>query len=170
MFSNDRSVRNKLPYLELIISSNICDIVCLVETLLTKNDSDSLLIYGNFNYIIFRYDINSHYGGVAIICKKYLYPRRLNLNEFIDIEQITLLLQSLEIKLTYIYRPLSINSNGHNSICKLISNICDSINPTIIVGDFNLPLCNWNDNSFPNYPSYYSLFYIIYFYLFIIIP
>ena len=81
------------------------------------------------------------------------------MNEFLDIEQITLHLQSLEIKLTCIYRPPSINSDGHNSICKLISNICDSINPTIIVGDFNLPLFNWNDNSFHNYPSCYSLFY-----------
>ena len=73
MFSNCRSVRNKLTYLELIISSNIYDIVCLVETFLTKNDSDSLLLYGNLNYTIFRYDRNSHSGGVAIICNKYLY-------------------------------------------------------------------------------------------------
>ena len=150
MFSNCRSVRNKLPYLEFILSSNMYDIVCLVETFLTKNGSDSLLLYGNLNYTIFRCDRNSHSGGVAIICKKYLYPRRLNLNEFLDIEQITLHLQSLEIKLTCIYRPHSIHSDGHNCICKLISNICDSINPTIIVGDFNLPLFNWNDNSFPN--------------------
>ena len=64
---------NKLTYLELILSSNIYDIVCLVETFLKKNDSDSLLLYGNLNYTIFRYDRNSHSGGVAIICKKYLY-------------------------------------------------------------------------------------------------
>ena len=70
------------------------------------------------------------------------------MNEFLDIEKITLLLQSLEIKLTCIHRPPSIHSDGHNFIYKLISIICDSIPPYIIVGDFRLPLLNWNDNSF----------------------
>ena len=78
MFSHVRSVRNKLPYLELILSSNMYDIVCLVETFLTKNYSDSLLLYGNLNYNIFKYDRHSHYGKVAIICKKYFYHRILN--------------------------------------------------------------------------------------------
>ena len=32
MFLNCRSVRNKLPYLELILSYNMYAIVCLVET------------------------------------------------------------------------------------------------------------------------------------------
>ena len=73
MFSNCRSVRNKLPYLELILCSNIYDIVCLVVvTFLTKNDSDLFLLYGNLNYTIFRCDSNSDSGGVAIICKKIL--------------------------------------------------------------------------------------------------
>ena len=32
------------------------------------------------------------------------------------------------------------------------------LNHTVIVGGFNLELLNWNDNLFPDYPSYYSLF------------
>ena len=91
-------------------------------------------------YIIISLDI---IGEIYIVHDRILYMLiLLNLNEFLDIEKITLLLQSLDIKLTCIYRLPSIHSGGHNSICKLISNICDSINPTIIVGDFNLPLFN----------------------------
>ena len=54
MFSNCRSVRNKLPYLELILSSNIYDIVCLVETFLTNVDTDafSFLVILTIKYIV----------------------------------------------------------------------------------------------------------------------
>ena len=130
MFSNCRSVRNKLPYLELILSSNMYDIVCLVETFLTNVDTDALLLFGNINYKIYRNDRKSHSGGVAIICKSNLNPIQLYFNNF----------------------------NTHKSICKFLFALCDTISPTIIVGDFNLPLYNWNDNTFPNYPSTYCEF------------
>ena len=49
-----RSIRNKLPYLELILSSNIYDVICLVETFLTNVNTDTLLLFGNPNYTIYR--------------------------------------------------------------------------------------------------------------------
>ena len=85
MFSNCHSVRNKLPYLELILSSNMYDIVCIVETFLTNVDTDALLLFGNTNYKIYRNDRKSHSGGVAIICKSNLNPIQLYLNNFNNI-------------------------------------------------------------------------------------
>ena len=159
MFSNCRSVRNKLPYLELILSSNMYDIVCLVETFLTNVDTDALLLFGNTNYKIYRNDRKSHSGGVAIICKYNLNPIQLYFNNFNNIEHITLVLHSTKnIRLSCIYRPPSTDFNTHKSICKFLFALCDTISPTIIVGDFNLPLYNWNDNTFPNYPSTYCEF------------
>ena len=159
MFSNCRSVRNKLPYLELILSSNMYDIVCLVETFLTNIDTDALLLFGNTNYKIYRNDRKSHSGGVAIICKSNLNPIQLYFNNFNNIEHITLVLHSTKnIRLSCIYRPPSTDFNTHKSICKFLFALCDTISPTIIVGDFNLPLYNWNDNTFPNYLSTYCEF------------
>ena len=159
MFSNCRSVRNKLPYLELILSSNMYDIVCLVETFLTNVDTDALLLFGNTNYKIYRNDRKSHSGGVAIICKSNLNPIQLYFNNFNNIEHITLVLHyTKNIRLSCIYRPPSTDFNTHKSICKFLFALCDTISPTIIVGDFNLPLYNWNDNTFPNYPSTYCEF------------
>ena len=138
MFSNCRSVRNKLPYLELILSSNTYDIVCLVETFLTNVDTDALLLFGNTNYKIYRNDRKSHSGGVAIICKSNLNPIQLYFNNFNNIEHITLVLHSTKnIRLSCIYRPPSTDFNTHKSIYKFLFALCDTISPTIIVGDFN---------------------------------
>ena len=135
------------------------DIVCLVETFLTNVDTDALLLFGNTNYKIYRNDRKSHSCGVAIICKSNLNPIQLYFNNFNNIEHITLVLYSTKnIRLSCIYRPPSTDFNTHKSICKFLFALCDTISPTIIVGDFNLPLYNWNDNTFPNYPSTYCEF------------
>ena len=69
-------------------------------------------------------------------------------------------MQSLSaIIITCLYRPPSTNTIIHDLICDFISKLCESINSTIIVGDFNLSLFNWITISYPNYPSCYLKFY-----------
>ena len=81
-----------------MLKSNIYDVICLVETFLTNVDTDYLLLFENTNYNIFRNDRNSHSGGVAIICISNLNPIKLYLNDFNNIEQITLVLHSIKNK------------------------------------------------------------------------
>ena len=45
-----------MNFLEFLLSSNKYDIICLIETFLTVDDSDSLYLIGGKNYILFRYD------------------------------------------------------------------------------------------------------------------
>ena len=55
--------------------------------------------------------------------------------------KIKLVLQlSSEIRLTFLYRPPSTDTIIHDLICYFTSKLCDSINSTISVGDFNIPI------------------------------
>ena len=48
--------------------------------------------------------------------------------------------------------------NINKFICNCVLPICNTISPTIIVGDFNLPLYNKINNMFPNSTSSYVQF------------
>ena len=118
--ANYNSVRNKLDYLELLLSSNSYSIVCLVEWFLNFTDIDNLSLY---NTSIFRCDQDIHAGGVVIICKSILIPLRFYYNIHNSIEYICLnIYTNSQIRLTCIYCS-STTIELHIIICDLITNI-----------------------------------------------
>ena len=72
-----------MHFLEFLLSSDKYDIICLVETFLTVDDS--LYLIGGKKYTLFRYDKLIHRGGVAIFCKSSLCPVR-NFISHIDVQ------------------------------------------------------------------------------------
>ena len=110
-YDNARSIRNKMIFLEFLLSSNKYDIICLVD------DRDSLYLIGGKNYILFRYDKLIHRGGVAIFFKSSLCPVR-NCISYIDFQYIYLKINSkIPFNIICVYRPPNCNAISHEHIC-----------------------------------------------------
>ena len=57
-----------------------------------------------------------------------------------------------------IYIPPSTDIVNHQEICDLVSSLCTISYPSILLGDFNSTLINWENISCPNYPTCYNKF------------
>ena len=86
--ARSRCIRNKMNFLEILLSSDKYDIICLVEILLTVDGRDSLYLIGGKNYTLFIYNKLIHRGGFAIFCKSSLCPVR-NIISHIDVQYIS---------------------------------------------------------------------------------
>lgn len=69
LYSNIRSLKNKISELNFVMSECNTDICCLTESWLNDTVLDSMI--SSNSYSVFRKDrpINKMGGGVAIICK-----------------------------------------------------------------------------------------------------
>ena len=68
MSFSTRSSQNKLCDLDVLLSTDQPDIVCITETWLNDTVSDAM-INGKGNYTVFRTDRTCDGGGVCILCK-----------------------------------------------------------------------------------------------------
>ena len=137
--------------MELLISCESPDILCITETWLTSNIQSSALCLGD--YQVFRVDRNfgsDPHGGVLIAIKPNLnpviHPHSTN-NEvvFVNISYF-----GVSLRLVVAYRSTSMSSTENESFVNFLSNELVNCINFILVGDLNYPHINWEDFSSNN--------------------
>ena len=149
LYTNIRSISNKLDYLYYLIRSKKYKILLFSETWLGEKIDNQLLTL-NSNYKCIRSDRHSHGGGVlALISTPFIFIDsifKFNVNLIcFDI----LLHNTTKIRLLLIYIPPNANKTPDQmkKITNLILNYVDTDYPLLICGDFNLHI-NWNTNTY----------------------
>ena len=144
-YSNCRSICNKLPDLNILLSSLEYDVLIFSETWLNQNVPNSLLL-NNCDYSIHRADrLTKVGGGVCVIYKKFLktciIPVDIDLGDDIQMLCIDFLGSPVKYRLIVCYVPPSVS----DEIITRFSNFFETSRimvrnaTTIICGDFNLP-------------------------------
>jgi hypothetical protein len=164
LLSNIRSLKCKISELNLVITGLGIDLVCLCETWLGDSTLDSMIIGKEF--CVFRKDRTIRKGGgvcvicrndLRYICKRVVLPPRFSCLEMVAVD----ILIGIDngIRLVVVYCPPDL-INDFN-ICKLLVSAFMYLGNTsltfCIVGDFNLPLMDWVNNSSPNHKVYIEL-------------
>lgn len=135
---------NKLH--ELGICSDIYDasIMCITETHLNSNITDSEISISNYN--IFRKDrIVGKYGGSCIYVHKSITAELITEFDAPDSVGIAVMINKIPYKILCVYRSQNLSSEEQvkliNEIEKVKTPILDQL---IVLGDFNLPNVLWD--------------------------
>ena len=152
-FCNTRSLFNKLNLIYTHLHTENLDIIFFTETWLSKNISDSMIKPNG--YEVLRQDRSvSKGGGVCMFFKSQLMVNEIkynNPNKALE-EKFEYLCTDVHdgkhrIRFCCIYIPpcSSRNLEVIKYICRIIAKLssCTST-PFYLIGDFNLPLINWN--------------------------
>ena len=152
MYTNARSVVNKIDELKIYASLTQPDIIAITETWTNDSVSNHFLSLPNYA-IISRHDrndtLNGRGGGILIYAKESLKAVEstvhCNFNQFSSIEISPPGGDTLS--LLVIYR--SPNSSSVNNDL-LLDVLKIAKNSSLVVGDFNYPNINWESFSGPN--------------------
>ena len=90
---NIRSIRHKLNY--IFDNCNDFDVLCFTETHLDTQIEDTFLLNQCSDFTLYRKDVSSFSGGVALYVKNSVYSRRR-----LDLELITI--QSIWLAVNYV--------------------------------------------------------------------
>ena len=159
-YQNVRGLNTKLSNLYLKRFGLEYDIVAMTETWLNSSVQNSEIFCSNYN--LFRKDREGRIGGGVLIAVKFTYHSEFVSNElFEDIEFVCVKIglpgnNRLFISCSYI--PPNSNMdvyNKHSTAIHEISQLLDSSDYLVVLGDFNLPNINWiiDDNSWRCSPS-----------------
>lgn len=130
------------------------EIIILVETNFVSNIGDNEL--GLIDYTIFRRDryqtnINLKGGGILIAIKNCFLPKLIYKNYNFDCEQlfIKISIGKRSIILGAVYLPPRSSSEIYQHHINTVEDICslDRDSDLILLGDFNLPMTSWVNNS-----------------------
>ena len=149
---NARSVRNKIPLVSELISSNRLDILCLTETWLNTDISTPSLLSSltppNFNLLHCDRPNSNRGGGLAILHHTSLKSKSLPLPIFSTFECLgsTITTGSDSFKLLLIYRPPAPpNVLFFEEFEALLEAHVPSPTELIITGDFNIHVDDFSD-------------------------
>ena len=129
-----------------------------VETFLSCVDTSAKCLVGsNELYKLFRCDRNDRTGGgVAIFCKHALNPVQIIIPE--NLSTVEAICVDLKIhsnpRIMCIYRPPNCTNQYHENMCHVISHCARNCDNIVMFGDFNLPLIQWSNFTFPNTMPY----------------
>ena len=157
-YANARSLRNKMQSLEAILSSAEFCMLLFVETFLARADTSAKCLVGsNELYTLFRCDRNDRTGGgVAIFCRHDLNPAQIVIPE--NLSTVEAICVNLKIhshpRILCIYRPPNCTLQYHEKMCHVISHCARNCKNIVMFGDFNLPLIQWSNFTFPNTMPY----------------
>jgi hypothetical protein len=148
---NARSLKNKSLQLDLLLSENLYDVICVTETWLDDSILDCSLTK-DYDYTLLRKDRKTLGGGVCIFAKTYLNCTIVKLPEqFSNLECLVLDTHSRKsrFRLVLCYNPPSHDINVSKTLSNFVKWSCDIDYPLFIVGDFNLPNIHWGKNIIP---------------------
>ena len=127
------------------MSTLIPDVICITETWLRENISDSALLLKK--YTAFRKDRLDGFGGVLIAVKSVLNP---TLSETISYEQEALFVNvkigGANYKIVCVYRPPSLNSTENEQFVNFLQERLRNSPNFVLIGDFNDPNIEWLDH------------------------
>ena len=147
-YCNARSIRNKIEELRGIIAMEELDIIGITESWANADDLSDLFEISGYN--LFRCDrLNKKGGGVLLYVRSDLNCIELNFQcETQGIESVWIKLTNLKnrhLVLGNVYRPPNCSIEQDVMLCNLIREACQN-NEVIIMGDFNFPNIDWNNN------------------------
>ena len=150
MYTNARSIVNKIDELKSFVHTSDFDIICITEAWTNTNISNHYLSIPGF-HIVSRHDRNDTQngrgGGIIIYIKEHLKANEIaSTCEFKQYAGVQIITNSCALNLFVVYR--SPNSTHENNE-KLLDLLKDIKNPAIILGDFNYPGINWGCLSGP---------------------
>ncbi|EFO98826.1 hypothetical protein CRE_03490 [Caenorhabditis remanei] len=160
-YANCFSVKNKIPDLELLASSDCFDLFCLTETKLDQSFTNSLLSLNN-QYSVVRKDRNKHGGGVAILISKNLkflpidIPSNFGSSEVVGLD---VMVKGETIRVIVAYHP-----NHFAKLDNLIATLeflLSSQKNCIFLGDFNMPHVDWSLLSACDSPCKHFLSFVV---------
>ena len=148
---NARSLRNKIPQFQAILSEKQPDIIAISETWLQPSFQNTEIF--SDDYQVFRKDRVDRKGGGVLLALKNVLPannrtdlqsRMTHHNEILVVETIC---QSYgKVAIIVCYRPPSDNSLDfvHNMRTTLSKCVNAGIEQMCLLGDINLPNVDWN--------------------------
>ena len=140
IYYNARSRLPKLDELRAVTEAENPDNVCIVETWLSNEISDSELTINN--YQILRLDRDRHGGGVIMYIHSSLTPKVLSAGaNNLELLIISVSPQNSSSKLcvSLFYRPPSSNSGVFDNLCTALQSLNPSVyNSFVLLGDFNV--------------------------------
>ena len=138
----------------MILYSNF-SIICVTETWLDANFSDGLLDPRNL-FNIYRHDRNAPHpaGGVCIFVRRDINTSLIDINyhDFpgVEIVAVNIITNTRNyITLICCYIAPSVSKEAYDLSIRCLSQICNSSEHCILIGDFNLPNIDWTTNFFP---------------------
>ena len=156
VYTNLRSIKNKVEELNTTISHLNLDMFCLVETWLTPDVPDGFINLSEYN--LYRKDRQSRGGNVLIGCKKILRVKSLSVVEDDEISAVDIYDSNKKfVQVIVAYNPNFNNTCKLKSLLKTLTSLIVSEEEVLIGGDFNLPKAF---QLFPSntYESQYKLF------------
>ena len=139
---------NKIPELKIHLAEINPDIVCITESWLHADISDSVL--GLNDYRIFRKDRNNGvggHGGVLIAVKPNLNPasRKGQDSEHDEILYVDIIIKNEPHRIVCAYRALSQSLAENESFITHLKRNLESTRRFTLVGDLNYPDIDWSD-------------------------
>ena len=156
---NARSINNKLPELHHFISSNNLQVLCVTETWLDSTVPNSVIAPAG--YSVFRHDRLTRGGGVAVFCRNDVSVENVAIPQcFEDIEVVCI---DIKVKKS-IYRIIVFSTVDYEYIqdsIRCFQHLCSTHHTVVIMGDFNMPLVDWDFYSSPDTPMYSAFLHFI---------
>ena len=159
---NARSIVNKIAELDLFVNCHNPSVVAITETWLSDDIPDS--IFCPKGYYVFRKDRKSIGGGVALLIRNDICAASVPLRSALDIDmELTcadITINGLTYRTVVYYRPPHYSNEDFayfRSSLQCLQELSESMSPTILLGDFNLPDMDWSYYTAPN-NDFYNLF------------
>ena len=146
MYTNARSLFNKVNDLTAYVAQKKPDIILICETWLNNTTPDAAISIPEYEVSLRndRLDTGNGIGGGLVV-----YSRRevtilpcddQNDNNFNQFSSFSLMTTSGKLNIILIYRPPSSDVENLEKLCNIVTRAKKN---TIIIGDFNLPSINW---------------------------
>lgn len=133
-----------------LISTNV-DIAFITETWFSDTNVCDAEVSCSDKFQVFRRDRKTRGGGVLILVKSALtcVPVHTHLDDDIELIVVDLIINNRRIRCVCVYfsptGSTDLLVDRMNRLCCVLESLCDSDVSTYIVGDFNLPLIDWNN-------------------------
>ena len=144
-YTNADSLLNKLTELNLIISSNDYQVVCITESNLNDDIKKAEIYIPNFDQIFLANRKHGDKGGSIVYVHNSIKAEQLKAFDGCESLALKLLLDEATVTLVCLYRSPSLSVEGNDKLLQHLKSLPDDPNENlIIVGDVNLPDVDWN--------------------------
>ena len=140
---NTRSLVSSINFFQSLVYSRSYDIICITETWLHKNITDSEILPSD--YVIHRRDRESRGGGVLVAVKDTIQSKAVSISRTIEMISIQLDIVP-KLVVSCVYLPPNCSTEAQEEVLSCFNSLFPTINgkDLILLGDFNLPDINWS--------------------------
>ena len=150
VYFNAQSLKNKLNCLNALTTPQTLSLICITESWLDDSVPNTLI--GGPNYQVYRKDRIGRGGGVCVLVHNDIQHNfHLPSNRFPDLEVLTIdLFIPSRHRIITVYRPPATDTPYTTLLSEFLRVQTDIADPVTVLGDFNFPLVDWNNFSFPD--------------------